>query len=475
MKHLWTGILAAGLMAGAANAQAPILQPKLAELQPEKFGVPLCSLKAQGNVSKGVDALKKAYDPKQDRAERLTEAKDLILKGMSSEGQGTNAAAWYYLARVYLMQGDVGGVDSAFKRAEQLQPQCDLDIGQYRQNNWAQLANAGLELQRDGDIDGAIILFRDAGRLFDGLPHVVSNLGVLFANAGKDDSAAAYFAQALAIAEKASVEDTSLLADRNSNALNLALMYQRLERHQEAIPVLQRYLGWDPANLDARKALAQSYRAADMIAKADSLETAMIGEMSKQNLDSLDTQDIMAIGVAAFNAERYDAAAQAFGKVVSRNPYSRDALYNLANAELAMKAHDKLIVTAAKLAALEPMNEDVYRLLGQGHRGLGHDAEVLKAAERLVGLPVSIEMSSFQMGRGSARLEGQAVGRNPTDAQGKNIKAAPVTVVVEFVTAAGTVVDSKDVSLPLLEPGATHALKAEGKGADIAGWRYRQK
>ena len=34
----------------------------------------------------------------------------------------------------------------------------------------------------------------------------------------------------------------------------------------------------------------------------------MIGEMSKQNLDSLDTQDILAIGVAAFNAQKYDEA-----------------------------------------------------------------------------------------------------------------------------------------------------------------------
>lgn len=475
MKHIWSGILATSLLAGVASAQGPIIQPKLAELQPEKFNVPLCSLKAQGSVNKGVDALKKAFDPKQDRAAKLTEAKDMILKGIDSEGQGTNAASWYYLARVYLMQGDVGGVDSAFKKAEQLQPQCELDIGQYRQNNWAQLANAGLELQREGNIEGAIVLFRDAGRLFDGLPHVVSNLGVLYANAGNYDSAAAYFSQAMNIAEKASVEDTSLIGDRNSNALNLALMYQRLERHKEAIPVLNRYLTWDPGNMDARKALSQSYRGAGMIASADSLETAMIGEMSKQNLDSLDTQDIMAIGVAAFNGERYDAAAEAFAKVVSRNPYSRDALYNLANAELAMKAHDKLVATAAKLVTIEPMNEDVFRLLGQGYRGLGQDADVLKAAERLVGLPVSIEMNSFQMGRGSARLEGNIIGRAPTDAQGKAIKAAPVTINVEFVTAAGAVVDSKEVTIPLLEPGATHTLSVEGKGDGIAGWRYKQK
>ncbi|MBL8987274.1 MAG: hypothetical protein JNJ80_17385, partial [Gemmatimonadetes bacterium] len=47
--------------------------------------------------------------------------------------------------------------------------------------------------------------------------------------------------------------------------------------------------------------------------------------------------------------------------------------------------------------------------------------------------------------------------------------------VVEFVTAAGTVVESKELQIPLLQPGASHSFSVEMKGADIAGWRYRQK
>jgi tetratricopeptide (TPR) repeat protein len=474
MNRIWSGILASAF-AMPALAQDPILQPKLAEIQPPKYAVPLCPLKAQGSVNKGVDALRKSYDAKADKTAQLTQAKTLILDGIAKESQGTSAAAWYYLARVYLMQGDVGGVDSAFTKALQLQPQCELDINQYRQNSWAQLANAGLELQKNGDIDGAIALFRDANRLFSDLPHVASNLGVLFANSGRDDSAAVYFGKALVIAESKAATDTSLIADRNSNALNLALMYQRLDRHKEAIPVLQKYLAWDPGNMDARKALSQSFRGAGMQASADSMENAMIGEMSKQNLDSLDTQDILAIGVAAFNGQKYQEAATAFAKAVERNPYSRDAVYNLANAYLALKDHAKLVEVSDKLVGLEPMNEDVYRLLGQGHKGLGHDAEVLKAAERLVGLPFTLEMTAFQLGRNQAKLQGTATGRSPTDAQGKAIKPAPVTIVIEFITTAGVVVDTKEVSLPVLNAGATHNVAVDAKGADIAAWRYKQK
>lgn len=473
MKRMWSGVLATAI-AGTAYAQGPILQPKLAEVQPPKFGVPLCPLKPDGKVQKGVEALRKSYDAKADKAAMLKQAYDLITQGIG-EGQGASAPAWYYLARVYLLLGDVGGVDSAFTKAQKYQPQCELDINQIRQNSWAKLAEAAFELQKQGQTEPALGLFRDASRLFYGHPAVVANMGVLFANSSRDDSAAIYFGKALEIAEEGAKSDTAMIGDRNSNALNLAIMLQRLGKNKEAVPVLRKYLAWDPTNLEARKSLSQAFRAADMADSATALDNAMIAEMSKQNLDSLEVGDLMAIGVASFNGQKFQDAANAFGKAAARNPFSRDAVYNLANAYLAMKDNEKLIETATKLEAIEPMNEDVYRLIGQGHKALKHDDEVFKAAEKLVGLPINLEMTGFAIGRSGVKLEGTATGRSPTDAQGKAIKTGPVTLVVEFVTTAGQVVDSKEVVLPTLEAGVTHRLSVEAKGADIAGWRYRRK
>ncbi len=473
MKGIWSGVLATSI-ATAGYAQGPILQPRLAEVQPAKFNVPLCPLKPEGKVQKAVEALRKSYDAKADKAAMLKQAQDLIKEAIA-EGQANAAPAWYYLARVYLLVGDVGGVDSAFTKAQKLQPQCELDISQIRQNNWAQLAKPAFDLQQAGKIDSALALFRDAHRVFYGLPHVVSNMGVLFANSGQDDSAAVYFGKAFEIAEEGAQSDTSMIGDRNSNALNLAIMYQRLGKNAEAVPVLRKYLAWDPGNLEARKSLSQAFRGAGMADSADALDNAMIAEMSTQNLDSLEVGDVMAIGVSAFNAQKFDQAAAAFGAAASRNPFSRDAIYNLANSYLAMKNHEKLVETAAKLVAIEPMNEDVYRLLGQGHRALKHDDEVLKAAENLVGLQINLEMTGFAVGRNTAKLEGLATGREPTDAQGKVIPKAAQTLVVEFVTAAGQVVDTKEVTVPRLDTGTTHKLTVEGKGSDIAGWRYRRK
>ena len=473
MKRIWSGVFATAI-AGTSYAQGPVLQPRLAEIQPAKFSVPLCPLKPEGKTQKGVELLRKSYDGKADKAAMLKQAQDLFIQAIA-EGQSTQAPPWYYLGRTYLLQGDIGGVDSAFTKAQKFQPQCELDINQIRQNNWAQIAKPAFELQQQGKIEEALALFRDANRVFYGLPHVVANMGVLFANSGRDDSAAVYFGQAFKIAEEGAKSDTSMIGDRNSNGFNLAIMYMRTNKNAEAVPVLRKLLAWDPGNLEARKSLSQAFRSAGMADSADALDNAMIAEMSKSNLDSLDVGDLMAIGVSAFNAQKYDQAANAFGKAAARNPYSRDAIYNLANAYLAMKNNEKLVETASRLEVIEPMNEDVYRLIGQGHKALKHDDEVLKAAEKLVGLPINLEMTGFAVGRNGAKLEGTITGRSPTDAQGKAIKTGPVTLVVEFLTMAGKVVDTKEVTLALTEVGATKKLSVEGKGSDIAGWRYKQK
>ena len=55
---------------------------------------------------------------------------------------------------------------------------------------------AGIEKLRGGDSDSALVLFRQANTLFQKLPHVYENVGVIFANQSQNDSAAYYFGRA---------------------------------------------------------------------------------------------------------------------------------------------------------------------------------------------------------------------------------------------------------------------------------------
>ena len=470
MRALVTFACLTVLASGRLAAQNPLL----AEAQPAKFSPPLCPLKPNNkSVQKAADQLKKSHDAKTpaEKQALLSQAKQGLTTAISQESQQANPAAWYYLARVALLEGDARGADSAFTKAHELNNSCEFDINQYRQNSWAAVANPGLEAMRAGKNDSALALFREANFLFREMPHVYSYMGVAFANTEQPDSAAVYFATALKIAEP----DTSFVEDRNAAALNLGLMYQRLERHQDAMGTFRKYLGWNPADTDARRALAITFRAAGMEDSASAVENAMVEEFAKSNLDSLDMQDLMAVGVAAFNAQRYAEAETAFKKAVERNAWSRDARYNLANTYLALKNNEALVAEAAKLLEMEPLSEDVLRLLAQGQRGLKQDEAVVKTAERLVALPFSIEVTGFQMGGSSAQLTGEATGRIPLDPRGNPLKTAPVTIVVEFLDQGGKVVATQEFTVPVLKEGEKSPVQQEATAAGVAGWRYRVK
>lgn len=467
-------VIAMAVAAGSLSAQQGGVNLRLAQGQPARYTPPLCPIKAMNSkVDKATQLLRKAYDAKTpaERTATLAEARSNIMAAIAQEAQGENPAAWYFLARVALMRGDPAEADSGFSKAEARVPSCEIDITQYRQNSWATLGTAGIEFQKKGEIDSAMNQFRDASKIFRGLPHVYANMGVLFANRNENDSAAAYFAQSLAIAEK----DTSLVDDRNTAAMNLAVMYQRVGRHLDAVAVFRKYLAWKPDDTDARKSLAAAFRGAGLADSADAVERAMIADFSKSNLDSLDMQDLLAVGVASFNAQKYPAAEEAFGRAVKRNPYSRDARYNLANTYFAMKDNERLIEHAAKLTEMEPFNEDALRLLVTGQRLLKREADVIKTAEKLVALPFALDISGFQMGQTTARLQGEAVGRSPTDPTGKPIKPAAVTLVVEFLDTLGAVIDTKEFTVPVVENGQRHPIALEAKGTGITGWKYHVK
>jgi tetratricopeptide (TPR) repeat protein len=462
----------AGLAITASPAMGQVRYPALVADSVTKFQIAFCNLKTAGKVGDGQKALRAGLEDK-DAAKR-TASLEMALRTLQAEVAGTQAQSsggWYYLARTYLALGDVAGADSAFARAQALAPDCEVDISSYRQNSWAFLATRGIEAQRNGMADSAMYYFRGASVMYQDLPHVFENMGVIFANAEFNDSAAVYFAKAAEVAKR----DTSLVDNRNSATLNQAMVLQRSGRSAEAIPVLKEYLTWVPGDTDARKSLAYAFRQAGMADSADALEKAIVEEFSKMNLDSLPTQDLMAVGVSMFNSQQYDQASQVFSKLAARNPWSRDAVYNLANSYLALKQWDKLAETGKQLVAMEPLNEDSYRLMGQAYRELNQQDAVLKAAEALVSLPVNVEVTGFVMRPDGARFTATATGRSATDALGKALKPVPVNLVVEFVTEAGQVVASQDVSVPVLETGAAHEIRAEVKGAGIQGWRYKRK
>lgn len=471
MRKIGLMLLAAAVLAPTA-VRAQEYNQRAKRAMSSKYQSPLCQLKGGDfRTSSATTYLKTGVEESDPvkRESQLSKGISVVTDAIANFGQDKSAAAWYYLGRLDLQLGDLRGADSAFTRAVAIQPDCGEDIKGYRQTAWIALTTPAAEFVRQNNTDSAIALFQQASIISRDFPQGFYNLGVLYANAGNSDSAAVYFRLAQ---ERASREER-FSKERNASTFNLAAVLQRSDKHAAAAVELKKYLQWEPNDIEAKKALILSLRATGATAEATQVEQTMLA--AGATAGTLSNEDLASVGVNLFNEKKYAEAAEVFEKVSAAAPSDRIALSNLANSYLAMKAGDKLVPVALKLIAMEPLNESNLKYLGEGYRMQHKQDELIATVTKLIRLPTSVEVVQFQRKKEGASLTGQAVGRQATDEAAKELPAAPVTIVVEFLNTEGGVVSTEDVTIPALQPGAKHDWKAEGKGDGIAAWRYRQK
>jgi tetratricopeptide (TPR) repeat protein len=475
-----TRIVLAGLLVGSGAASVAAQQPagndRVIKAMPTKYVPPKCELKpGHYKVSSGATYLKTGIETEipENRTRALNSGEKVLLEAIHQNGQDKNPAAWYYLGRIYLQRGDLVGADSALSKAEAMSPSCKQDFTETRYVAWVPLVNGGITFAQKQNNDSALALFREANTIYRDKPSGYLNAGVIFANTGQNDSAIVYWKKAAEIGEQ-----TNTVEDRNAATRNLGAMYQRLGRHQEAIPVLEKYLTWVPKDTDVKRALATSYRAVGQNDKAAAIEKEVGPAPAAAGAGAAPAGSATAgeinAAIALYNAKKYDSASTAFEKIVAAEPYNRDALYGLANAYIATK-NPKLGAVATQLAAIEPLNAEIIRMQANGLRMAKKETQANKAATQVLGMPVSISVNQFAPTAAGATISGTATGREAQTPQGKPVAATPITVVFEFLDAKGTVVGNQEVQVPALKPGASQPIEAKAEGAGIAAWRYKRK
>jgi tetratricopeptide (TPR) repeat protein len=463
------------VVSGAAPlaAQESALNDRVAKAMPTRYTPPKCELKANHfKVSSGATYLKTGIETEVpgNRTRALNSGEKVLLEAIQQNGQEKNPAAWYYLGRIYLQRGDLVGADTALTKAEQLSPGCKQDISQVRYVAWVPLVNAGIEFAKAQNNDSAIVLFQQANTIYRDKPSAYLNGGVIFANKGQTDSAIAYWKQASEIGER-----TNAVEDRNAATRNLGAVYQRVNRHQDAIPVLEKYLTWVPADTEVKRALASSYRATGQTDKAAAIEKEVgPGPAGAAGSAATGSAGALNAAIGLYNQKKYAEAAAAFEKIVATEPYNRDALYGLANSYVGLKS-PKLATVAAQLVAIEPLNEEIARMLATGLRLAKKETQANKVAMQALSMPITISVTQFAPTASGASISGTATGREAQNAQGKTIAPAPVTVIFEFLDAKGTVVGNQEVQIPALKAGQAQPIAAKAEGAGIAAWRYKRK
>src|SRR5437899_10835294 len=126
--------------------------------QSQEWAGPKCELKPGHYLGNGgLLHLQNATNTRFDdqRGKELQDAQRLLTQALTTGGQEKNPAAWYYLARYYVMTDDGQGIDSAFTKAEQLKPDCKGDIDIWRRYVWVPAFNAGIAAWQANNLDSA--------------------------------------------------------------------------------------------------------------------------------------------------------------------------------------------------------------------------------------------------------------------------------------------------------------------------------
>jgi tetratricopeptide (TPR) repeat protein len=471
MRKVLAGLLLiAGVATGlAAQAQGQAANVRVAQAQPNTWAMPSCGLD-KGNflVSSGATYLSTGVqqsDPTK-RAHQFSEAERVLLDAIN-KGQAGASGAWYLLGRAYLYQGNLVGADTALARAQQMTPSCTKDIQTTRRITWIPLVNAGVQFMKDKNTDSAVVLLHQANLIYQGEPNGFTNLGVLYNTIDQPDSAIVYFQKAV----NAAGTDAKGTDARDQAQYNLAALLSNQGRWPEAVVAWQQYLKWKPDDADGKKAYARALRASGQPDAAAEIERGLIaggtGEVS--------TDDLMTAGVNFFRDKNYAEAAETFGRVVQREPWNRDALFNMANSYLGAGNGPELVKAASALNAIDPMNESSLKLLAQGYQLQKNQDMTIKLYTALEALPFSVTVDVLNLQSGGAKISGKAVGREARAIDTQPIAPHQVTLVFEFINKDMAVVASSERVIPKLNPGEASAFEAEGLGAGIVGWRYHAK
>jgi cytochrome c-type biogenesis protein CcmH/NrfG len=300
-------------------------------------------------------------------------------------------------------------------------------------------------------------------------PQGFYNTGVLFATTNQHDSSAYYFKLAI---EKAGA-DPRFVKDKLNATLNLASMYQALGKHAEAVVEFRTFLAAEPNDLEAKRAMASSLRLSGQAEEAGKIESAMLASAIADGTAT--ASELMVIGVGLFQDKKYAEAGDAFGKALEKEPFNRDARFNLANVYLAQKNGPKLVETGQALVAMEPLNTINVKLVAEGHRADNDQEKLLAEVVKVMAMPTTMTVDSFRIRKDGARVTATAKGLDATTVDGKPLPAAAKTINFEFINAAGAVVVSTEVAIPALKAGESHPIEIDLKGAEIAGWRYTVK
>ncbi|MGH7652139.1 MAG: FxLYD domain-containing protein [Gemmatimonadaceae bacterium] len=371
--------------------------------------------------------------------------------------------------------------DSAFSIVEAASPECIPVTTQWRQQKpWLNTLNAAINALNANQLDSAEILAKRSLLLDRRAPYAYSVLGSVAENRKDLAAANGYWKQALAAAGTdstyADVRLKTLYAigsaqsdrvEQATGATKRALADSAIKDWQDYIAVANN----DLLMADAIDNLAMMYGAKGDSASVPTIYAPMLSNPSKYGELSL----VHAGVVASRNGHQADAT-KLFDAALAQNPYSRDAINNLAATYIQNNEFQKAFPLIDKLVTMDPNNPDDQLLYAFAYQGMykgTKDKKLQKIyTDSLVywnnkseNAPVKLAVTEFSRRATDTSIGGTIENRGTT--------AKTYTVTIELLDKTGNVVDTQTATVGPVAPKSTKAFKITSAKGGVYGYRYK--
>jgi Tfp pilus assembly protein PilF len=373
------------------------------------------------------------------------------------------------------------GADSAFTIVEKAMPECATVITQWRQQKpWLNTLNGAINALNAGQLDSAELLAKRALVLDRKAPYAYSVLGSIARQRKDFTGASNYWKQTLEVAgtdttyadvrSKTMYEVAAAAADKADAASGAAKRAAAKEAEKPWSDYIA-FAGNDLLLADALDNAARMYVAAGDSTLVPTLYAPLLANPSKYGELSL----VHAGVVATRNGHQADAS-KLFDAALAQNPYSRDAVNNLAATYIQNNEFSKAFPLIDKLVAMDPSNPDNPLLYAFAYQGLykgTKDKKLQKIyTDSLVYFNNKSESATVKLSVNEFTRRADA-----TTVAGiiENRGAASKTynLSVDFIDKNGAVIDTQTTTVGPVAAKSTGTFKVSSAKGGAYGYRYK--
>jgi hypothetical protein len=367
--------------------------------------------------------------------------------------------------------------DSAFDVVEQALPQCESETEQYRRVPYVPLVNQAVNLYNAKQVDSAVAIANRALIIYPKSPVAYNVIGN--AAQGKEDIQGAV--QAFKNMLTAIGTDTAYADEKKQVMMNIAQLLataadnapdaaKKAELAKQAADAYQAYLKDYPGDGGAQSGLARVQLMAGDSASANKIYADMLSAP-----DRYSDMQLFEAGVNAARAEKNKESAQLFEAGLKKNPFYRDALFNLSVTYLQSAQLDKMPPVMERLVSVDPNNPENYRVLVNYYQEKAKLEKVAAAKKvlndsvlkyfKLFSEPAAkVTFNLFSHDGAKHTLAGNIENLSPA--------AKTYTLKVDFLDTSGNAVATQEATVGAVDPKTSKPFRITIEKEGVVAFKY---